>query len=270
MNSTTRKLLILIAVLILLLAGVLGARFFLAPQGPAESPAPTASADTTAEPTEDPYAALPTRWSREEYAKNEAINSDYVFTLRFESGLIDLPVVQGSSNDSYLRVDWESGKYTEEGTTFLDFRNVIGEDHNLIVYGHYVYRELDPSQTRMFTPLHQLADEDNYEKNRYVDLLLEDKIQRYEVADVYYCQLIYDEAEKAYLYTYDDMQYFLTNYTAEYLPIYRRAIDLFRFYDTGVTWDENDQILTLQTCVENHEELRLIVIAKLVEEVPLP
>ena len=168
MNSTTRKLLILIAVLILLLAGVLGARFFLTPEEP-EEPVPTETAETTAAPAEDPYASLPTRWSREEYAKNEAINSDYVFTLRFESGLIDLPVVQGTSNDSYLRVDWESGKYTEEGTTFLDFRNVIGEDHNLIVYGHYVYRELDPSQTRMFTPLHQLADEDNYEKNRYVE-----------------------------------------------------------------------------------------------------
>ena len=34
------------------------------------------------------------------------------------------------------------------------------------------------------------------------------------------------------------------------------------FYDTGVSVDYNDKLLTLQTCVENHSELREIVLLK--------
>jgi len=226
------------------------------------TPTPVSTPTPTAEVVE-----LPTQWSKEEWQEKYQINNDYVADIRFESGLIDLPVVQGETNDTYLRTDWQTMKYDIGGSIFMDSytvyedRDDYPEDHNIVIYGHYFYHYLDPEQEKMFTPLHQLIDEENYETNKYVDLLFEDEIRRYEVADVFYTALVQDENGE-FVYTVDEAQYYLPDFDSAYLQAYQNYIQQQRFYETGVEWNENDYILTLQTCVENRDDLRLIVIAK--------
>ncbi len=214
-------------------------------------------------------------WSKEEWKANHDINNDYVANLRFESNIIDLPVVQGETNESYLRTDWKTMNYDEMGSIFIDYEIIYKdgeyqeEDNNIVMYGHYCYPYIDPSQTKMFTPLKVLIDEKNYEDNKYIQLLFEDEVRRYIVADVFYCELIsYDGS--SYLYTRDDMEYYRGNFTKEYLDVFKERISERRFYDTGIDYDENDKLLTMQTCVENHNELRLIVIAKEIDRVLIP
>ena len=60
---------------------------------------------------------------------------------------------------------------------------------------------------------------------------------------MYYCELEAENGE--YIYTRDDMQYYWTNQGEEY-------------YNS----DFSNQFLTLQTCVENHDELLEIVLCK--------
>lgn len=189
-------------------------------------------------------------------------SNDYVGRISFESGLIDLPFVQGSDNNTYYRTDWESMKYDEEGSIFLDSSNTL-DDQNLILIGHYVYPMYDESRTHMFTPLAKLTDKDNYEANKYVKLYLESEVRRYEIAYVYYCELIEDEYEgEKFSYTNDGFEFYYPNYTEEQFDEYIDTVKKNAFYDTGVSVDYNDKLLTLQTCVENHDELREIVLLK--------
>ena len=189
-------------------------------------------------------------------------SNDYVGRISFESGLIDLPFVQGKDNDVYYRTDWETMKYDEEGSIFLDSSNTL-DDQNLILIGHYVYASYDASGTHKFTPLAKLIDKENYENNKYVKLYLKKEARRYEIAYVYYCELIEDEYEgEKFSYTNDGFEFYYPNYTEEQFNKYIDTVKKSAFYDTGVSINYNDKLLTLQTCVENHDELREIVLLK--------
>lgn len=206
-------------------------------------------------------------WTREDFAHYRSINSDYVFHIRFESGIIDLPVVQASNNATYLSVNFETGAYDIMGTVFMD-ADASFDSMNITLYGHYCYPEIDPDQTQMFTPLHILKEQENYEANRYIDLLMEDEVRRYEVAAVWYCPLNFSPETQAYDYTDSDKCYYLTEFDHDYFETYRQNVEALQFYDTGVDYSENDHLLTLQTCVNSHDELRLIVIARETERIP--
>ena len=213
--------------------------------------------ESMVEVNEDEKALVNTLWQN-----NGVKSDDYVGTITFESGLIDLPFVQGKDNDVYYRTDWESMKYDEEGSIYLDSSNTL-DDQNLILIGHYVYPMYDESRTHMFTPLAKLTDKDNYEANKYVKLYFKNEVRRYEIAYVYYCELIEDEYEgEKFYYTNDGFEFYYPNYTEEQFDKYIDTVKKNAFYDTGVSVNYNDKLLTLQTCVENHDELREIVLLK--------
>ncbi len=198
---------------------------------------------------------------------NSAINGDYIGTIEFESGLISQPFVQGSDNSVYYRTNWKTMEYDIEGTVFLDSANTL-DDQNLILIGHYVYESLDSTRTHMFTPLAKLIDQNNYEDNKYVKLYLENEVREYEIAYVYYCQLIFDEYNgESFYYTEDGYEFYIPNYTEEMFDNYISTIKENAFYDTGVDVDYKDKILTLQTCVENRDDLREIVVLKEISRV---
>ena len=277
MNKTQKKILLLSLAVIAVSSLVLFAVFH---KPAAPEPVPETE---TAVPEKKITVAEYYDWSSDKFRENKAVNGDYTGTLRFESGLIDQPIVQGETNDTYLRTDWKTGDYALGGTCFLDYSiryektADAPEDHNIVIYGHFMYPEYDPSRTEMFTPLHALRSEDNYEANKYIVLLQEDQVRRYQVADVYLCRLEYDTYYKDYVYTTDQQQYYLGNFTPEYLEAYKDAINVSvndpslnidnegTGYDaafTGVDFDADDPILTLQTCVLNRADLRLIIVAK--------
>ena len=215
---------------------------------------------------------------RELWLANKAINEDYIGQIVFPSGLIDLPVVQGYSNDEYLRKDWETGKYMEEGSIFLDSFHTLS-DYNLTIYGHFVYKSLDPERTKMFTPLEKLTEKANYEDNKTVLLALEDEIRQYEIVLVFMCPLEAD-TNGDYVYTADDMQYYWANHGDGYFNYSDRTINENYFsdyinsakgracYKIDAEFSYEDHYLTLQTCVENHPELREIVLCKEVARIP--
>lgn len=194
---------------------------------------------------------------REFYNAQKEINEDYVGQIFFKSGLIVQPFVQGKTNGSYLRTDWTNMKYDVEGSNFMDSENSL-DDKNIVIYGHYVFEYLDPTLTHKFSPLEQLLSKENYEDNKIIYLLLEDEIREYEIASVFYAQLIKDGE---YYYTQDNQQYYLSSYTDVYFETYHQAVKEVEQYKTGLDFTKDDKLLTLQTCTRNREDLREIVIA---------
>ena len=258
----------------LLLAGLLlfaGIRFFhKEPVKTAATPSLPHSAENylVQKPEEKKEDVFDPQWSREDFEHYRSINGDYVCQLRFESGIIDLPVVQTTNNAVYLNVGFETGAYDMLGTTFMDAEATF-DSMNITMYGHYCYPEIDPDQVLMFTPLHILKEQENYEANKYIDLLMENEVRRYEVAAVWYCPLNFSPDTQAYDYTDSDKCYYLTEFDHDYFETYRQNVEALQFYDTGVEYSENDHLLTLQTCVNSHDELRLIIIARETERVPV-
>ena len=191
----------------------------------------------------------------QEYNKNKKINEDYVGLLKFDSGLIEEDVVQGETNETYLRTDWHTGKYDEEGSVFMDSESNLA-DQNITLYGHYVYESYDSSRTHKFTPLELLLEEENYEANKTLTLKLENETRKYMIVAVYLCNLL-DE-----LVVPENLKYYTTNFTEETFATYKQEVEKIQQYDTRVSYDFNDKFLTLQTCVKNHPEQRQIVLCK--------
>lgn len=202
------------------------------------------------------------------WQSNKSINDDYLGNIRFESGIIDQPFVISKDNDDYLRRDFETKKYSVLGTVFMDYECDL-DSQNIILYGHNAFSSYDAgtdengnkidNKTLMFTPLDQFKDKENYEKNKTVYLILEDEIRTYEVAAAYYCKLI---EEDGYLLPQEDMYYYLPYYGNDYFDTYKEAVTREQFYSTGVDYSNKDKFLTLQTCVEGNDNLRLIVLCK--------
>lgn len=199
----------------------------------------------------------------DEYSVYEAFKG----IIKFDSGLIDLPFVQSIDNDFYLRRNWLTNEYSELGSIFMDYESSL-DSKNIVLYGHYVYSSyevLDDDGNRldneklMFTPLSKLIDEDNYSDNKYISLVLEDEVRTYEVVSVFYCNLVKDGDD---YYPDEYLEYYLNEFSDEYFDKYKEKIKSLEFYDTGVDFSNDDSFLTLQTCVENREDLREIVLCK--------
>ena len=196
---------------------------------------------------------------------NEAVNSDYIGTLFFDSNLINQPVVQGYSNSEYVRTDWRTLAYDDAGSNFMDFE-CTPESENTVIYGHYVYPSYDASGTMRFTPLTSLLHAENYEANRTVYLLLENEIREYVVCSVYFADL--QNIDGVY-YSRVNEQYNLPDYTPEYFTEYHTTVKAKQLYETGEDFTYEDKLLTLQTCVENRSDQREIVVCRQVNTYPI-
>ena len=237
---------------------------------------------------------------RQLYDENKAINPDYVGEIIFDSGLIHVSFVQAKScykengelyrfytedgklvtdasdytgNDVYIWTYWKTGEYDYNdngGSTFMDYRNNLA-DQNLIIYGHHFSVWNDETRSKAFTPLEQLMEEENYADNRYVTLVLQNEIRKYEIAVVYQFNATREEdfANLQYWrtnYNYDD--YNGNAYDPDYFKNYIASITKAQLYDTGVTIGQDDQTITLQTCIGGHTgELFEIVVLKQISSV---
>ncbi len=232
------------------------------------------------------------------WASNELINSDYVGQIIFDSEIINLPFVcpsgdvreysfydnngnlvtdydngceagACSGNDVYLRTNWQTMEYDVEGTAFMDYRNSI-DDQNIIIYGHHYAPSFDEARVKMFTPLELFLEQENYEKNKYLELVFENEIRKYEVVYVYIYHLDFNDYDD-----YDTLQYYRTNYEFDYFNnddagYYQEYIDKIeevKLYDTGEKLTPNDKTLTLQTCITHTPSEKQIVVCKEIERI---
>lgn len=86
------------------------------------------------------------------------INSDYKGWLTIYGTQISEPVVQGETNETYLRTNI-NGERAEAGTLFLDETTDLTQDGNLIIYGHKM------NDGTMFGTLDKFEDEEFFDNN---------------------------------------------------------------------------------------------------------
>lgn len=213
------------------------------------------------------------------YNEYHTLNSDYVGILEFKNNLLyNYPedcedqygglIVKShiiedgqgdvnAANAEYLRTDITKSS-ADFGQEFMDGSNVLDEnnlptDQNIIIYGHFVYRD----HNLKFGPLHEFEDASNYDKYDTFTLTFNHEQRTYVVTDAFFYE------KDSFTGTREESP-FSPSYTSEQLSAYMNKVknEYDNSLDTGITITDEDNFVTLQTCVENREDLLYIVLGK--------
>lgn len=170
-------------------------------------------------------------------------NEDIVGWLYSEDTPINLPVVQGTDNDHYLRrlID---GTGNNSGTLFVDYRNGGDfSDSNTIIYGHNMKNK------EMFGTLSNYKDQSYFEDHPIMWLLTPDGDYKIELiagcvtsaaSDVYSIDLSEEDV----------------------LAMVQRSIENSTF-TTDVEIHPGDRFLTLSTCSYEYDNARYVLIGRM-------
>ena len=173
------------------------------------------------------------------------INEDYRMWIEVPNTNIDYPVVQGKDNDFYLNHDFNK-KESSSGAIFMDYKNNIDKDKNIIIYGHNMRNK------SMFQNLMKFKDEEFWKENNKIILTIDGKRYEYEIFSSYISNAkninlrINFKNDDEYLKYIEDIKK---------KSIFYREIDI----------KSNDRIITLSTCSYEKDDARMIIHGKLKE-----
>lgn len=177
-------------------------------------------------------------------------NKKLIGWIKIDDTIIDYPVLQCGDNEYYLNHNFDQ-KEDKCGSIFLDYRcDVIRGSDNYIVYGHHM------SSGKMFASLEEYEKEKYYEKHPYIQFDTIYEKQLFQVMYVFRSR-VYNAEDVVFKY-YDFIH---ANSELEFNSYMKEMSDL-SFYDTYVTAQYGDQLLTLSTCDYNETNGRFVVVAK--------
>ncbi len=183
----------------------------------------------------------------EKYKALKEKNPDFVGWISVDGTNISYPVMQSKGRpDFYLRRNFD-GQYSYYGTPYAEEECDVGVSDNTVIYGHNM------KNGTMFSALDDYASEEFFQTHRYIDFDTVDEPGRYEIFAVF--KLSADSSDFAYhefIYAQDAAEF--EQYVSEC-----RARSL---YDTGVTAEFKDKLITLSTCEYTYRNGRLVVVAK--------
>lgn len=166
---------------------------------------------------------------------------------------IDYPVMQTSDNEYYLTHNINQEK-DRNGTIFMDTNcDVLKPSTNFILYGHHM------RSGNMFGKLDKYEDQDYCEEHSIIQF---DTIYEHGTYQVMY-------VFRSHVFTAEDVSFkyyqFIDAYSEVEFDSYMKEMSEMSLYDTGVTAQYGDQLLTLSTCDYEEENGRFVVVAKRID-----
>lgn len=181
--------------------------------------------------------------------QQENNNKDIKALFRIPNTTYSSIVPQGNDNKYYLR-RLPDKTYSRLGSTYIDYRVNIENSSKLLIYGHN-----SSKYTMPFDILENYYDKEYLKNHKYLELVTEHGIKTYEIFSVYVEVKDYSYYQKMEFATKEDWYNHI-----------KRMKDK-SMYDTGVSIDENDKILILQTCsthksYQKYAKKYLLIISK--------
>jgi sortase B len=176
--------------------------------------------------------------NRDKYDDIRSLNDDFVGWLKIPDTPIDYPVVRGNDNEFYLKHGFDSKKNVS-GAIFMDYRNGMEEDKNVIIYGHNM------KNGTMFKGLMNYKNRDFFNEHRIVSFDTGKEKSRWKIFSVYVTDTGFNYIET----------HFSNGTFQEFVDkVGRKSI-----YDTAENLDEINEILTLSTCSYEFDDARFVV-----------
>ncbi len=186
----------------------------------------------------------------EEYKNLLKTNKKLIGWLKIDDTNIDYPVMQTSDNEYYLTHNLNQ-EYDKNGSIFMDKDcDVLKPSTNFILYGHHM------ASGKMFGKLGLYQKKSYYEEHPYIQFdTIYDK-GTWQVMYVFRSR-VYKEEDVVFKY-----YQFIDANTEQEFDSYMNEMAEMSLYDTGVTAEFGDQLLTLSTCDYQEKNGRFVVVAK--------
>lgn len=199
--------------------------------------------------TDKPQDAKPPEQTAfEKYAAVYKQNNDFVGWISIEGTNIDYPVMQTVDTPNYYLKRNFDKQYSDYGVPYVQENCDLEFSDNCVLYGHHM------NNGTMFSDLCKYADEDFYREHKTIRFDTLSGFGEYEVIAAFKTAAYSEQGFKYYHFTLAD--------SAEDFNAYIAKCKELSLYDTGVTAEYGDRLITLSTCEYSSPNGRMVVVAK--------
>jgi len=184
----------------------------------------------------------------EKYADIYALNNDFVGWISIDDTAVNYPVMQTKDRpDYYLKKNFEK-QYSDYGVPYVSEACDIDISDNTVIYSHNM------KNGTMFGGLGSYTDKDFYESHKIIHFDTLGGYGDYEIIAVF----------KTVAYSEEGFKYYEFNNAADEAAFneYVAKCKELSLYDTGLTAEYGDKLITLSTCEYSNTDGRLAVVAK--------
>lgn len=189
------------------------------------------------------------------YAQLYQENSDLRGWISIPAFEMNLPLVQGSNNDYYLKRNFYK-KWVSYGVPFFDYRIAEEQFENLprntVIYGHNMR-----SDDLIFGMLEEYRDIDGFKKAPIIECNTIYGDYKWVVCGVFISNSD-PKHDNDYVFPYNFIDCSDQLFAEYIVELEKRSL-----YNTGVGLEVTDKILTLSTCAYDFPDARLVVVARL-------
>ena len=162
-------------------------------------------------------------------------------------------IVQDNPN-YYLKRGFDK-EYSSYGCPYVQENcDVLKPSDNVVIYGHHM------NNGSMFADLEKFKDEDFWREHKTIAFNTLTEKNEYEILAVFKTVVYTDSPEAFKYYRFTDAQ------SPEEFDAYIEKCKELSLYDTGVSAEYGDKLITLSTCEYSRTNGRLVVVAKKVTE----
>ena len=184
-----------------------------------------------------------------EYAELYEKNGDFFGWIKIDNTPINYPVMHTPEDPQYyLRRAFDKSS-SQSGTVFMDGACFEGCG-NYIIYGHHMKNET------MFGTLPNYAEKDYWEEHRIISFDTVYEHGEYEVIAAFFGVVLAEDEPGFRYYRYKDLT------DPEIFEEYMDQLKTVAVYDTGITAEYGDELITLSTCSYHTTDGRFVVVAK--------
>ena len=189
-----------------------------------------------------------------EYYELYQQNNDMVGWIKVDDTNINYPVMQSIDEPNFYLKHKFDKTYSAYGCPYVQENcDVQKPSDNIIIYGHHM------NDGSMFTGLMKFTDKSFWENHKTIEFDTLTDQNQYEVIAVFKTVVYTDSEESFKYYEFTDAE------NAEDFDEYVAKCKELSLYDTGVTAEYGDKLISLSTCEYSHNNGRLVVVAKRVD-----
>ena len=179
-----------------------------------------------------------------DFNKLKKANPDIYAWINIEGANVDYPILQRKDDNSYYLQRTVDGKRSVYGSIYTENYNTKDfSDFNTLIYGHNM------KNGTMFGSLKKFRDASFFEKNRYINIYMENRVLKYEI----FAACTWDNKHILVNRNFD----LLENRTA-YLEEIFAVRDMNSQISRDIEVTAQDKIITLSTCMNNKNKRFLV------------